>query len=113
VENRIKQVAPNLPFYFRLEECAIGAPLQHKYTGAGVALIACAGDEILDLEYLESEAQAAAFWVDATLSGCEVYFGICSCVTLCDPLNVTDAGSVEQALQMMLEHGLKHKFFGS
>lgn len=112
METRIKQIAPDLPTYFRLEECALGAPLQHKYTGAGAALIACTGDEILDLEYVENHAQAANFWLHATRSGCEVYFGMCSCVCLTDPLEITDAQDEEQALMMIAKHGGENNFMG-
>lgn len=113
MEKRLEQIAPDLPYYFKLNECMIGEPLQDKYTGAGVAIIICTGDTILDLEYVESDAQISGVITDAVLSGCEVYFGMCSCVCFTDPLKISDANGIEDALKMMLEHGLKHNFFGS
>lgn len=112
MENRIQQIAPALPTYIQLHECKLGAPLQGKYTGAGTALIACVGDEIVDLEYIDSDAQAVTFWMHATRSGCDVYFGMCSCVSLTDPLDLSDASDESQALAMMIDHGRNKNFMG-
>lgn len=112
MKNRFKQYAPDLPIYINLDEAQDGGTLYHAYQGAGAALIICAGDTILDLIYIESDEQAANAWADGVLSGCDVYFGMCSCVQFCDPLDLSEVRSNADAIAAMIAHGKKNKFMG-
>lgn len=112
MKSRIKQHAPDLPFYISIDEAHEGGQLYHAYQGAGAALIICAGDTILDLVYIESDKQAAEAWADGILAGCEVYFGMCSCVQFCDPLDLSEVRGNADAIKAMIAHGKENKFMG-
>tara|TARA_Y100000114_G_C11716228_1_gene306077 strand:+ start:349 stop:702 length:354 start_codon:yes stop_codon:yes gene_type:complete len=89
MENRIQQKDNEVCPSIHLTECKIGEPLQDNYTGAGAALIACSGNDIIDLEYLSGDPYSNLnFLMKAWRDKRQVFVGMCSCVSFCDPQEI-------------------------
>ena len=88
IQQREGEVCPSI----NLQECRMGEPLQDNYTGAGAALIACDGDNIVDLEYLNEDPHSnLKFLMKAWKDKQKVFVGMCSCVSFCDPQELSFA----------------------
>lgn len=90
MENRIAQKDNELCPSIRLTECSYpDGPLVNNYTGAGAALIACSGNDIIDLEYLSADPYSnLKFLMKAWRDKRQVFVGMCSCATFCDPQEI-------------------------
>lgn len=115
--SRLEQHAPGLPFFFQMHECADKSHEAYDvYEGAGPAIILTCGDDIIHLVYVEDDYQAAEeayrwyFSYDSELY--QVWFGMCSCTQLCDPMLIQRDLSKDEIVRVMIAHGEKHRFMG-
>jgi len=85
MENRITKQNGTCE-YIDLDECTLTGELRDNYKGAGVALIACKADEILDLEYLTEDPWSnLKFCMKHFAKGNKLFIGMCSCCQFCEP----------------------------
>lgn len=98
--------------YINLDECVYpDGKLSGNYKGAGVALIACNGDEILDLEYLTEDPYSNLnFCMKHFAKGHKLYVGMCSCVQFCEPQELISGTkfSYPSLLDQIESHMVKH-----
>lgn len=96
----------------KLTECHYpDGSLVNHYSGAGVALIACKDNTILDLEYLTEDPFSnlnflMRHWKDKN----RVYIGMCSCVEFCEPQELIFGKkfSMPKLVDQMDNHMIKH-----
>lgn len=121
MENRITQHRADLPLFIKMDELQTeGHAVREAYFGAGAAIILTRVEDILDLAYVEDDYTAIhQVWLwyrEHEAAAYQVWFGMCSCGDLCEPLLIDRAWASDSedrlGVHKMVQHGQAHKFMG-
>lgn len=117
MHSRLQQHAPDLPLFFDMHECTDTSHEAYDvYEGVGAAIILTCEDDIIHLVYVEDDYQAAEatyrWYFSYDGAEYQVWFGMCSCTQLCDPLLIERGLSKDEIVRVMIAHGEKHRFMG-
>ena len=108
--DRIQRYTPETCEFIRLDECALDGICAHDYKGAGQAIIAVKGDVIIRLEYGGADGYTTAQAERWAQQGYDVWFGTCSCITLCNPIKLDNPLDQKSTRKQIKAHAEKHNF---